>query len=205
MFDETSKVISGVGYAPEISEILPGLEVGKASDMIETKKAFYVVAVTERVPEEIPALEAVEERVRTAVEKEKTLELAKAKAEEIIREINENGATPGGIAGVPEPQEVEPFTRRDHPRELRFLREQMEEIFELSEGEAAGPFTDQDSAYVILPKGKIAPDPDEYDSAKDSIKDQLLTDRKRQVVEDYYERLREKAGVKVKEGLLQTA
>jgi len=202
-FDETVMAIPGIGYAPEIAEIIPGLEEGKTSDLIDTSKAFYVVQLVERIPQRVPELEEVKEPVHAALLLEKAQNLAKAKAEEIITEINEHGKKPAEIAGIPKPQDSEPFSRLAPPPELLFLQGQTETVFELSESKAAGPFADRDTVYVILSKGIIPPDPATYDIQKEAIKSRLLMERKRQIFEDYYDNLREKADVKINKELFE--
>jgi peptidyl-prolyl cis-trans isomerase D len=203
VFPETSRAITGIGYVPEITEILPGLAMGTASDRIEAEKAFYVVEVTERVPERIPELEEVRERVVTALEREKALSLATAKAEEIVAEINDSGREPGDLAGVPAPQEIQPFTRSALPPEMGFLGNRINDIFELPEDTAAGPFVQGDTVNVVVSKGIVPPDPEGYERAKTAIKTRLLIERKRQVFEDYYNNLRENAEIKINEKLFE--
>ena len=203
-FDETAKAIPGIGYAPEIAEEIPKLEEGKISEMISTSKAFYVIQLLERTPERVPELEEIKEPVHAALLLEKALNLAKARAEEIIAEINENGTKPSEIAGIPTPQDSEPFTRLAPPPELRFLQGQTESVFELPEGKAAGPFADGDMVYIVISKGIIPPDPTTYDIQRETMKGRLLAERKRQIFEDYYDNLRENANVKINKELFES-
>ncbi|NQU07841.1 MAG: SurA N-terminal domain-containing protein [Candidatus Abyssubacteria bacterium] len=202
-FPETTPVIPGLGIVREITEILPGLQEGKTSDVIESSGAFYVVQVTERTPERIPELEEVEENVRAAAETEKALDLAKTRAEEIVRKLNAGDLAFDEVAGLEAPQEPAPFTRNGYPLALPFIGGLADSVFELAEGKAAA-FLGSDSAYVILLKEKIAPDTTEYESAKESLKNRLLSERKRQVFEDYFQGLRERSGVKINEEFLRT-
>ncbi len=202
-FAETSRVIPGIGYAPEITEIVAGLGEGKVSDIIDASKAYYVVQVTERIPERVPDLSEVEQQVRDALRLEEALSLAKARAEEVVADINERGRKPTDIAGIPKIQDVEPFSRLVPPPQLAFLREQADPIFELPDGTAAGPFADSDTAYVVLSRGIIPPDPEGYDIARKTIRNALLNQRRRQIFEDYYNNLRENADVKVNAEILE--
>jgi peptidyl-prolyl cis-trans isomerase D len=202
-FAETSRAIPGIGYVPEVAEIIPGLGIGKASDSIDTTKAIYVVQVAERIPERIPELTEVAAQVRVALESEKALALAEARAGEIMREINEKGQNPAEIEGLPEPQETLPFTRRGYPPELAFLSENTSVVFELPEGKVAGPFINGDTAYIVLSREIIPSDPQEYETAKEMIKNRLLVERRGQIFEDYYQNLREKASVKINSDLFE--
>lgn len=202
-FVESSAAIPDIGPVPEITEILPGLGEGYVSDVIEAKDAFYVIQVAERTPERIPELSEVENEVRAAVRLEKALELAETRAEEIVSEVNENGLALADIPEAPEPQETAPFTRRGRPSELPWLSGLATTAFELSEGEAAGPFMNPTAAYVVQLKEKIDADPAGYEAQKESIKNRLLMERREQVFEDYYENLREKIKVKIDRDLLQ--
>ncbi len=203
LFPESGSVIPGVGLVREITEILPGLHEGKPSDMIEAGDAFYIVEVTERVPERIPELSEVAERVRAAAKAEKSLEIAKAKAEKAVTEINENGTALSDIEGLPDTRATEPFTRRGYPPELPYIGGLTDIVLELEEGQAAGPFVSGDVAYVFVSKSRIPADPDAYEDAKESIEGRILAQRRQQLFEDHFEALREEAGVKINEELFQ--
>jgi len=203
LFSETGSVIPGIGLVSEITEILPGLEQGKPSSVIEASAAFYVVEVVERKPERIPDLSEIADKIRAAASAEKAIEFVKARAEEIVAEINEKGATLSGIEGLPKPIAPEPFTRRGYAPELPFISGLVETVFALDKGKAAGPFVSGDTAYVFVSGGKIPADPDGYETARDSIKDTILSQRRRQLFQDYFEDLRAKAGVKINQELFQ--
>jgi hypothetical protein len=54
-------------------------------------------------------------------------------------------------------------------------------------------------------KEKIEADPDDFEEQKDQIRERILSERERQVVEDYLENLRENAGVMINEELFDSA
>ncbi len=203
LFSETGGVIPGVGPVSEIIEILPGLEQGKPSSVIEASAAFYIVEVVERKPERIPELSEIDDKIREAASAEKAIELVRARVEEIVAEINEKGAALSGIEGLPKPVAPPPFTRRGYAPELPFISGLVDVVFALDKGKAAGPFVSGDTAYVFVLSGKIPADPEGYETAKDSIKDTILSQRRRQLFQDYFEDLRAKAGVKINQELFQ--
>ncbi len=202
LFAETSIGIPDLGIVREISEILPGLDEGKPSDIIKTEKAFYVVEVRERVPERVPGMEEVQEKVEEGVRKEKALALAESKAKDFLEKVETSGLSFSDIEDGPKPLEAVPFSRNGYPSELPFIKGLVNAVFDLAAGKAAGPFVGKDTAYAILLKEKIAPDPADYESQKGAISDRLLADREQQVFQDYYENLREAAGPKIDETLL---
>lgn len=204
-FSENSSVVPGIGLVSEITEILPGLREGKSSDVIEGDKAFYLIEVAERMPERIRELSEVEARVKAAAGAEKALGLAKTRVEEIVAEINENGVALADVEGIPEPQQTEPFTRRGYAPELPPVGGLTNAVFELADGEAAGPFVAGGFVYVVVSKGMTEADPEEYETQKDSIKERILSQRGQQIFSDYYENLRDSAGVRIDEDLLEDA
>jgi peptidyl-prolyl cis-trans isomerase D len=202
LFAETSPMIPNVGPVREILEILPGMQEGAVSDVIEARQAFYVFRVTERKPERIPELSEVERQARSALRAAKALDVAKAKVEELVARVNESGLAFDKIEGAPKPKQVEPFTRRGRPTELPYVEGMVESAFELEPGKAAGPFVSLNSAYVIRLKEKIEPDFTEYETQKESIRDRLLMQRQEQVLEDYTESLKQRYEVKINEELM---
>jgi peptidyl-prolyl cis-trans isomerase D len=203
-FSENTSFIPGLGLVKEAAEILPGLNEGKSSDMIEAEKAYYVIQVDKRIPERIPELSAIEETIKAAAKADKALTLAKTKAEEIVSEINNNGTSIGDIDGIPDLQEAE-FSRRGYAPGLPFAGGLANAVFSLSEGKAADPLVSGGSVYVVVLKEKIEADPDDFEEQKDQIRERILSERERQVVEDYLENLRENAGVMINEELFDSA
>jgi len=202
LFAETSIGIPDLGIVREISEILPGLDEGTPSDIIDTEKAFYVVQVEERVPERMPGMEEVQEKVEEGVRKEKALALAESKTKDFLDEVESSGLSFSYIEDGPKVLETAAFSRNGYPPELPFINGLVNTVFELAEGKAAGPFVGKDTAYAVLLKEKIEPDPADYESGKGAINDRLLADREQQVFQDYYESLRKAAGPKIDETLL---
>ncbi len=205
LFAENNPAIPTLGAIREISGMLPGLKEGVPSDVIETPAAFYVVVVKERKPERVPELTELEAKVRTAVKAQKALELAKTKAEELVKEVNEKGLSLAGVKSAPKAQETAPFTRRGFPPELPRINGLVDAVFELPTGKAAGPFVGPDGAYVAQLKEKIEPDAAKFEDQKSAIKDKLLAQRKQQIFEDYYENLKAKADIKLNQELFQSA
>jgi peptidyl-prolyl cis-trans isomerase D len=202
-FSENSSVIPGIGLVSEIAEILPGLTEGKASDMIETDKAYYVIQVNKRIPERIRELSEIEDRIKGAAKAEKALALTKVRAEEIAAEVNNNGTSLVDIEGAPEPQQAE-FSRRGYAPGMPYVRGLANKVFEMTEGTAADPVESGGNAYVIVLKRKIEADPEGYEEQKDRIRDEMLAERRGQVVSDYFETLRENAGVKIDQDMFES-
>jgi peptidyl-prolyl cis-trans isomerase D len=202
LFEENSRVIPLIGPVREISEILPGLEQGKTSSVIETPTAFYVAQVVERQPERIPELAEVKEKVSTAAKTEKALELAKKKAQELVQKVNEKQADL--VELDPKAQEALPFTRRGYPPELPRVEGLVEAVFALEKGKSAGPFADSKRASVVQLKDKSEPDPADYELQKENIEQRILAQRKQELFQEYYEHLKERVGVEINQELLQT-
>jgi len=171
--------------------------------MIETDKAYYVIQVNKRIPERIRELSEIEERIRDAAKAEKALALTKARAEEIAAEINDKGTSLADIEGVSEPQQAE-FSRRGYAPGVPYVRGLANRIFALPEGKAADPVVSGGAVYVIVLKNKIAADPEGYEEQKDRIRDETLSERRRQIVSDYFENLRENAKVKINQEILES-
>ncbi len=203
LFPETSKAIPALGYVPEIADIVPGLGQGKVSGVIETRTTYYVVQVTERIPERIPPLQEVEDNVQAALKLESGMALARTRAEEIVKEANEKGISLDKVPGAPKVTETAPFTRRGYPPELARVKGLADAVFDQPVGKAAGPFLSKNTAYVVQVAEVIPADPAAYETQKASIRERLLQERKAQVFEDYYEALKKRAGVEINEELLK--
>jgi peptidyl-prolyl cis-trans isomerase D len=203
LFVESSPLIPSIGPVREISQLLPGLEQGNVSSVIETPEAFYVVQVVERQLERIPELAEVKEQVISALKAEKALALAQAKAEELVQEANQKRADLAEV--VPDAKESMAFTRRGYPPELPRVEGLVDAVFSLEKGAIAGPFADSKRVCIVQLEEKIEPDPSDYDAQKKMIEQRILAQRKQEVFQEYYEALKERAGVKINQELLQLA
>jgi peptidyl-prolyl cis-trans isomerase D len=201
LFVETSPVIPLIGRITEVSKIIPGLENGAVSSVIETAKASYIVQVVERKPARIPELSEVKTEVESAAKAQKALELAKAKAGELVKQVNDQGKQLKDIAKA---REALPFTRRGYPPELPRVEGLVDTVFSLKDGMAAGPFADSKVACVVQLQKKIEPDEAGYEVQKKGIEQRMLAQRKQELFKEYYENLKEKAGVKINQALLDT-
>jgi len=202
LFQVNSPFIPSLGPVREVADIVPGLEQGATSNAIETADAYYVVQVVERQPERIPDLAEVKDRVQSEARAEKALEAAKKKAEAVVEEANQKGVALAEAA--PNAQEALPFTRRGYPPELPRVEEFVDAVFALQEGQTSGPFSDARTAFVVQMKEKIEPAPAEFETQKETIRQRILAQRKQEIFEEYYENLKQQAGVKINEELFQT-
>ncbi|RJP21665.1 MAG: hypothetical protein C4520_09510 [Candidatus Abyssobacteria bacterium SURF_5] len=201
-FRVNSPFIPSIGPVRELIEILPGLEQGKVSNVVETPEALYVVQVVERQAERIPELAEIKERIATAARTEKAVELAKIKAEELVKQVNEQKSDLAKVA--PEAEEALPFTRRGYPPELPRVEGLVDTVFSLEEGMAAGPFADSKTVCVVQLQEVIEPDPAGFEEQKEVTEQRILAQRRQAVFEEYYDNLKAKVGVEINQELFQT-
>jgi hypothetical protein len=76
--------IPGIGWAPQVMQLVSQLEIGKASSPIQIDKEYYLLSLKERKEPYIPDFESIGERVKEALAKKEASRLAKEKIQQCL-------------------------------------------------------------------------------------------------------------------------
>ncbi len=91
LFTQTDP-IPGIGWTPEVLNLISKLKVGQFSPVIELDKYYYILRLKERKEAYIPDFEKVKETVREGFKKVRAQNLAKEKIEEAVKILKESYA-----------------------------------------------------------------------------------------------------------------
>ncbi|OGX40742.1 MAG: hypothetical protein A2984_01295 [Omnitrophica WOR_2 bacterium RIFCSPLOWO2_01_FULL_41_12] len=87
-FSQT-EAIPGIGWSPQISNIISKLETGKYSAIIQLDKNYYIFRLKERKEPHIPEFENIKDKAGQAFIKDKSKAIAKAKIEDCLKGLKE--------------------------------------------------------------------------------------------------------------------
>lgn len=183
------------------------LEVGEASDVVETPEGFVILRPTEFVPTHVPPLDEIRDRVEATVRTDLAKAAAKKQAEELLAELRKSGdldaiAADSGLTV----EETGPFNRRGSTiPNLGVVEGLKDSVFGLAAEESVAPevyITAGGDAVVAVVKERIAPDLAELERKRDSLRDAYLQRKKRALLNAFITSLKQQADIEVRANLL---
>ena len=191
----------------QFAKIAFDLAEKEVSDIQDLGDGFYLLEVVEKMPAQIPELNAVEEKVKNDLIKKKQDEMAKQDAEKLLADMKngESMAEAGQKHGL-KPQNTGLFKRNDSIPNIGYEREMAQIAFSLTEQDSLAQeiIKGRKGYYVVKFSGKELPAPEGFDKEKDDIKTQLLQQKKASIFRDWLTQLKEKSEITIQEGFLES-
>ena len=178
----------------------------KFSQPIETPAGYYLLEFLEVKEPYIPELSEVKAQVEEALKQEKAIEFAKAEIERITQALEKGTAWESILESeefTAEALSPRPFSRRQsYITEVRGNTEEFVKMaFGLHEGEYSDVLELSEAYAVIRVKDRIPGDMAKFEAEKDALRQQLLRQKQETMFREFIEELRQKADIRVKEGL----
>ncbi len=198
--------ILGLGPAPEASAKAFDLKPGEVAGPLRASRGFLFETLVAKQDPYVPKLDEVKERVRDEVVKTKARELATSKAAEIAAKLKtsadfEKAAKAAGLEA-----KTTDLIARDAPiPDLGVAPTVDDKAFSLPVGAVSDPIATDNGTAVIKVLEKKEVTPDEWKGAKDTFRDQLLTDRRNRFFASYMVKAKQKMKIEVNRDTLQKA
>jgi len=88
LFGQTGP-IPGIGWSPDVLSMISKLNIGQYTQPILSDKTYYILMLKEKKESYIPEFEQIKDKVKEAVVKEKSTQLAKEKTDECLKTLKE--------------------------------------------------------------------------------------------------------------------
>lgn len=162
---------------------------------VETKRGIFIIALKERKPSVVPALELIKPALERAIAEEKGRELAKKKAEDVQAQLAK-----GSTAGI-SLQETGPFgfaASGDIPK-IGKAPQVMEAAFSLTTAAPSpnAPIQIGSRWIAFKLKDRIEGSTADFQNAKEQIKQLMLPQKQKEAMEQWLGELKKKAKIKV--------
>ena len=198
--------ITGLGPAPEASAKAFDMKQGDVSGPLRASRGFVFETLIAKQDPYVPKLDEVKERVRDEVVKTKARELATAKAGEIAAKLKaapdfEKAAKAAGL----EAKTTDLITRDQPIPDLGVAPAVEDKAFAMAVGSVSDPIATDNGTAVIKVIEKKEVTPDEWKGAKDTFREQLLTDRRNRFFASYMVKAKQKMKIEVNRDTLQKA
>jgi peptidyl-prolyl cis-trans isomerase D len=181
---------------PDVSVWAFEAHVGETSPIVEAKPAYYVFRLDSLVPEGVPPLADVRDRVVAAVKLEKQKAIARHRADSLaaaLRGIPDLLAA-GSARGLPV-QRLGSFTRIKPPNYLAREPLVVGAAFGLRVGERSGVIVGEGGDFIIESLARKTADSTAWLAQKEAQRTQLLTAVRQARIQQYVDALRAKAKI----------
>ncbi len=205
------RTLSSISKGEKLNEIPPQV-VQKAFSIKKGEKAnaavgenIYILEVSEIIPSKEKALKEAEGEVRQKLLSVKSKDALQARAKDVLKKAKENGGNLEQAAKTNglKLQETGYFSRLDRVPQIN-SDEVKKDAFSLDKKNPLGSkvYEVEDRVYIISLKEVEEPDPKKFEEEKDKLKEEELSERKRELYVGWLQSLRKEAKINVNNKLL---
>jgi peptidyl-prolyl cis-trans isomerase D len=198
--------ISELGPSPQVANEAFSLKDGQVSDAIRLPQGYAFVTVTGKQDSYVPKIEVVKEKVRADVINKKAIDAAKAKAAELNTKLKSSSdfAKAAKDAGR-EVKTTEMIARGAVIPDAGVNPDVDKVVFAMPTGGVSEPIATNTGAVIVRVADKTAVTPAELNTAKDSTRKQMISERQNRFFSSYMERAKEKMKIEIYRETLQRA
>jgi len=191
--EEDQQFLPGIGQSRAILNFLAGADEGDVSQVIELDDRFIVLQLVEVIPKGYRSFEEVREEIRPRVLLEKKKEVQVARMRRALQQHGFDGLAEALGTTVQTVTQLS-YNQTLIPglgREPRFVGT----VFGLQEGTTSGVVEGENAAFVVQ-LTKLYEPPPLGEQMREQIRQQLLNQRRQQVLTQWLAALREQADIK---------
>jgi len=191
LFAQTEPV-PGIGWSPEILNLLSKLKIGQYSPPIQMGKYYYILRLKEKKEAYIPDFENIKDKVRERFIKDKSTKLAKDKIEECLAKLKdfdkaagECGLKSGSTGYFKYGSYIEGIGASDNfwMKASKLKEDGFSDVIDM------GP----SGFYIIKLKSRIPIDEKKFEKEKAEFSQKLLSQKKEEYFAQFIEDLKRKA------------
>src|SRR5262245_13000683 len=196
--------IDGLGPAPEVTNRAFEMKQGEVSGALRASRGFVFQTLLAKQDPYIPKLDEVKDRVRDEVIKQKARDAATAKAAAIAAKLKSapDFEKAAKVAGL-EVKTTELIARDSPIPDLGVSPAVVEAAFNMPQSAVSDAIATDNGTAVIKVLEKKAVTPDEWKTAKDRFREELLTDRRNRFFSSYMVKAKKNMKIDVNRESLQ--
>lgn len=177
--------ILALGSSPDLMQTVFELRPGELSQPLQLQTGYAIISVKEILPAHQGTLEEVHDRVLADYQKEKSLELARTKAEELSKRAAseasfEQAAKELGLTV----KTTDPFARNGSIPEIGTAKE-LQSAFGMAVAQVSGPLQVSGNWVVFKVMTHMMPNPADFAGQRDMIQQQLLQTKQTAALEAF--------------------
>ena len=196
--------IKGLGMLPSLTEPVFSLKVGEVSKPIRAGRGYFVLQLVEKKDSYIAPLETVKPKVISDFKEKGSQELAKGKAEEVRKLLEENPDLSAVASQYNiEPQSPKPFKRGEPIEGLELVPEVEKRAFAMEVGKVSEVVAVDKGFVVFQLIDKQEPTSEEFAQEKETLRDNLMQQKQLQWYSAIITRLREEKKIILNQPLIE--
>ena len=184
--------ITGIGMAPAVAERAFDMKDGEVSEAIRTPQGFVFITVTGRQDAYLPKVDEVKARVREDVIKRKAVDAARQKAASVSAQLKSGDFDAGAKAAGVEVKTTELISRGAPVGDAGVSPAIDAAAFALPAGGVSDPIVTDTGAVIVKVLEKKDVTADELAKGKDTLRSELLNERRNRFYGAYMTKAREK-------------
>ena len=188
--------IAALGPAPEVSTRAFELKDGEVAGPVRVSSGLVIFSTSGQEPSKLPALGEVKERVREDALRRKAREMSQTRAAALAAEFKTNFAAAAKTAGL-EPKTTELVARGTAWPDAGISAAVDEAVFALPVGGVSAPVTTDAGTVVAHVVAREEAKADTLATAKETLRQELLAERKSKFYTAYMNKARERLKVTV--------
>ena len=196
-FFQQEEPIAGIGLAPNVAQQAFAMKIGDVSDSIRTPQGYAFITVLAKQDSYLPKLDEVKARVHDAVVKEKAVDAARQKAAAVDAAMKsgnfEKAAKDAGL----EVKTTDFIARGAQITDVGQSPAVEAAAFSLAKDAVSDPIVTDTGAAIIKVVDKQSPAQTDLASQKDSLKTELVNQRRNEFYAAYMNKARQRMDIKI--------
>ncbi len=181
------------------------LKLMEISDIQDFEDGYYILQVIEKIPERIPELDNIKEKVKIDLVKEKQDEQARNDANDFLSSLKKNGSIiEEGKKYNLTPATTGLFKRNDSIPNIGFEREIATTAFKLLDKDrlTQSVIKGTKGYYILKLKERKEPDLEGFDKEKEKIEERLLREKQGKTFDKWLAIVKDKSEISIKKDFL---
>jgi peptidyl-prolyl cis-trans isomerase D len=193
-----------LGGTQEFRDLVFELSIGDVSPALRHGQGYVFFEVLEERQPHLPALEEIKERVKVDFLEDKALALARAKADDVARQLKEaSDASRAAQAVGLELKTADSFYRGTQLPEAGSSPAVQRAAFDQELNEFSAPLASPNGYVLLRVKERTGFDPEKFASERTSFTEQVLTQKRQQFWGAYVQSLQERSTVQINRDALR--
>ncbi|HTM26091.1 MAG TPA: peptidylprolyl isomerase [Vicinamibacterales bacterium] len=189
--------IAGIGMAPSVSQEAFQLKQGEVSEPIRTPQGFAFITVTGKQDAYVPKIDEVTNKVRDEVLKQKAVEAARQKAASVDAAMRAGDFEKAAASAGLEVKKTDLIARGAPLGDAGVSPALEAKAFSLPVGAVSDPIVTDNGAAIVKVLERQDAKPEELAKQKDTLRSELLNDRKQKFFSAYMTKARQRMKINI--------
>jgi len=196
-FFQQDEPIAGIGLAPNVAQEAFTMKIGDVSDPIRTPQGYAFITVLAKQDSYLPKLDEVKAKVRDAVLKEKAIDAARQKAASVDAAMKSGDFDKAAKDAGVEVKTTDFIARGSQVTDIGQSAAVDAAAFSLPKGGVSDPIVTANGAAIIKVVDKQMPSPSDFTAQKDSLRTELLNQRRNEFYSAYMNKARQRMDIRI--------